>query len=90
MTMVTSRAEWDWIQAAACRNEGDPEIYHPVSDRDSMTPRALSFCGSCPVRVECLEAALTHGFSGIWGGLTESERDRLLRYRSEVGEVTVA
>jgi WhiB family redox-sensing transcriptional regulator len=41
---------------------------------------AKSICSSCPVRQECLEYALSipepHG---IWGGMNESERRRLVQ-----------
>jgi len=39
-------------------------------------------CGSCPVRVLCLEYALEAGEEdGIWGGLTRNERKALKRNR---------
>lgn len=66
----------DWLPLAACRT-ADPELFFPD---DSGTPgvdrQALSFCTGCLVRSECLAYALDNGIAdGIWGGLTETERD---------------
>lgn len=42
--------------------------------------RARSFCNGCPVREECLAAALVREEpSGVWGGHTVAERWTLLR-----------
>lgn len=72
----------DWGARAACRDEGDPEIFFPVGGRDSMTPLALSICSGCPVKSECLEEALRCGYDhGIWGGLDEVQRRAMHRAR---------
>lgn len=45
--------------------------------------RARALCSRCPVREECLSAALDSGEPhGIWGGLNELQRSRLLRKRT--------
>ena len=31
----------------------------------------------CPIRALCLAYAIAYGEQGVWGGLTESQRDRL-------------
>jgi WhiB family redox-sensing transcriptional regulator len=68
-----------WRQTARCRGV-DPEIFHPISDEDAEEARAI--CLLCPVREACLEYALTvREKSGVWGGLTERERRRVLRQR---------
>jgi hypothetical protein len=47
--------------------------------------QAQKVCASCPVRVECLEYALTHRIEhGVWGGASERERRRILRRRRDV------
>ena len=39
----------------------------------------------CPVRVECLAEALDNRINwGMWGGLTERERRKILRENPEV------
>ena len=68
-----------WRQRAACRGL-DPEVFYPSSDEDAEEAKAI--CGECPVRQLCLEHALAHRErDGVWGGLTERERRRLIRQR---------
>jgi WhiB family transcriptional regulator, redox-sensing transcriptional regulator len=69
--------ERPWVAYASCR-DADPEIFFP-STEDSVEA-AVRICSGCPVREECLEWALdTRVRYGIWGGLTEKQRRRLLR-----------
>jgi WhiB family redox-sensing transcriptional regulator len=68
-----------WRQHAGCRGI-DPDVFHPVSEEDAEEPKAI--CAVCPVRQPCLEHALVHRErEGVWGGLTERERRRLIRQR---------
>jgi WhiB family redox-sensing transcriptional regulator len=68
-----------WRQKGACRGL-DPAIFYPAADDDAGQAKAI--CAGCPVRVQCLEHALTNReHDGIWGGATERERRRLLRQR---------
>lgn len=68
-----------WRQLARCRGV-DPEIFYPASDEDAEEAKAI--CALCPVREPCLEYALAaREKEGVWGGLTERERRRLLRQR---------
>ena len=68
-----------WRQHAACRGI-DPDVFHPVSDEDAEEAKAI--CALCPVRHMCLEHALVNRErEGVWGGLTDRERRRLLRQR---------
>ena len=68
-----------WRKRAACRGL-DPEVFYPTSDEEAEEAKAI--CGECPVRQLCLEYALTHRErDGVWGGLTERERRRLVRQR---------
>jgi WhiB family transcriptional regulator, redox-sensing transcriptional regulator len=70
-----------WREFARCRGV-DPEIFYPASDDDADTDAAKAICAHCPVREACLEHALTaREREGIWGGLTERERRRILRRR---------
>ncbi|MGD0875480.1 MAG: WhiB family transcriptional regulator [Acidimicrobiales bacterium] len=66
-----------WRQRAACRGV-DPDIFYPVSDDDSEEAKAV--CASCSVRQACLEYSLAaREREGVWGGLTERERRRIVR-----------
>ena len=67
-----------WQEAAACRAQ-NADTYFPEG-RPALAPRRV--CNEvCPVREACLEFALAHDEHGIWGGLTEPERQRLKRSR---------
>lgn len=68
-----------WKHRAACRGI-DPDVFFPVTDEEAEEAKAI--CGVCPVRQLCLEHALSsREREGVWGGLTERERRRLIRQR---------
>jgi WhiB family redox-sensing transcriptional regulator len=65
------------MRDAACATT-DPELFFP--DSRSPASEAKEICAGCPVRPECLEYALAAAEEfGVWGGLTEKERRKLLR-----------
>jgi len=69
-----------WYEFASCR-EHDPEIFFP--DKGDSPNRAKRICAGCPVRIDCLNYALRHGVRyGVWGGLSDRERRRLVRIAS--------
>lgn len=69
-----------WRARGNCRGI-DPEIFYPDDD-DATADAAKAICGGCSVRQACLEFALTQREKhGVWGGLTERERRRILRQR---------
>lgn len=65
---------------AKCRGMQD-DLFPDGADQK----RARSICAGCPVRVECLAEALDNRIEwGVWGGMTERERRRLLRQHSDI------
>jgi WhiB family transcriptional regulator, redox-sensing transcriptional regulator len=71
----------NWRQRSACRGL-DPEIFYPATDEEA--DEAKSICAICPVRQMCLEHALmAREREGVWGGLTERERRRVVRQRQK-------
>lgn len=74
----------DWRADAACRDE-DPELFFPLGDTGPALMQiqdAKAVCRSCSVVSDCLTWAMESGQdSGIWGGMSETER-RALRRRS--------
>ena len=73
-----------WHLQASCRGP-ESVLFFPPSlperreDRDARETRAKRICLECPVQNDCLQFALrVREPHGIWGGLTESERRRLL------------
>ena len=69
-----------WRFDARCADQ-DPDLFFPVGSSGPalrQTLRAKAVCAQCPVRGECLEWALeTAQPHGVWGGLDETERERL-------------
>lgn len=81
-----------WVYRAACA--GLPSgIFYP-DDSTDISPsrrapwnpnRALAICRACPVRQECAEFALTtKERDGVWGGMSEAERNKILGRRPKV------
>lgn len=69
----------DWMDRAACRKV--PELNW---DGPAAWPEEIATCGGCPVRVDCLVAALRRPREmdyGILAGLTASERESVRRRR---------
>lgn len=76
----------EWWQQAACRDRNAELFFHSDHERGPSramrTAKAKAVCGTCPVVVQCLAYALAQPEPyGIWGGLDEQERARLLRRR---------
>jgi WhiB family redox-sensing transcriptional regulator len=75
---------WDAIDNAEvvppCQ-ETDPDLW--FRDGDKLSYRiARSFCNRCPVRVQCLDYAVTNKEpGGMWGGKSPSERAKLRKSR---------
>lgn len=74
-----------WQAYAECRAENASYFYAPSHferkpEKDRRESVARSLCRRCPVREDCLNYSLRVAEShGIWGGLNELERKRLLR-----------
>lgn len=69
----------DWIERAACRGL-DPDLWFPGQGDNTSYRKATKVCADCPVRVECLDYAVTNRIrGGIWGGLGERTRRPLIQ-----------
>lgn len=71
-----------WADSAACVGL-DPVLFFPPREGpNSGTSAAKAVCAQCPVRLECLDWALTYNENtGVWGGLSAGERRTLKRER---------
>jgi WhiB family transcriptional regulator, redox-sensing transcriptional regulator len=74
---------WDWQLLAACRGVDSSLFFHPEGERGAARSArevaAKEVCMRCPVRAECAAHALSvREPYGVWGGLTEDEREELL------------
>jgi WhiB family redox-sensing transcriptional regulator len=71
------------MSQGVCQNEKDLDVFFPNDDNvyDRETLRyAKSICMKCPVQKECRDMGLTMlDEVGVWGGLTEKERRRVVK-----------
>ncbi|MCW2615379.1 MAG: Transcription factor WhiB [Frankiales bacterium] len=76
-----------WRVDAQCRSKNAVHFFAPShveskSDKQVRESAARALCGACKVRAQCLEYALdVQEPHGIWGGLNEAERRRIVRRR---------
>ncbi len=77
-----------WRGDAQCRAQNAVHFFPPAhferkEEKDAREGAARSLCRACPVQTACLEYSLAvQEPHGIWGGLNELERRRLLRKRA--------
>lgn len=75
---------WGWQERAACRSE-DLELFfghdgEPKARRLAREARAVEVCRGCAVRDNCLQQAnQVPERYGVWGGLTEEQRQEQRR-----------
>lgn len=60
----------------------DPTLFFPEdligspAGRRDVINEAKAICEVCPVKILCLDYAVSAGMQGIWGGTTDGERKR--------------
>jgi hypothetical protein len=68
-----------WRDRAGCSDSEDPDAWFPATLADqARADAAMRTCRDCPVRRECLAAALLRREPGIWGGTREPNREQAL------------
>ena len=85
ITRLPGRNEelWDWQLHARCRGLDSTWFFHPEAERGPQKERrdtaAKAICEQCPVINPCRDHALqVQEPYGVWGGLTESDRQRII------------
>ncbi|MDX2343393.1 MAG: WhiB family transcriptional regulator [Acidimicrobiia bacterium] len=69
--------ERPWAAFAVCKDR-DPDAFFPVTPEGER--EAIRICQGCPVQADCLEFAIEARIRfGVWGGLTEKQRQRVQR-----------
>lgn len=75
---------WDAIDKAEVAppcQETDPDLWFREGDKQTYRI-ARNFCNRCPVRVQCLDYAITNQEpGGMWGGKSPAERVKLRQAR---------
>jgi WhiB family redox-sensing transcriptional regulator len=72
-----NEARMTWQEEGTCRGV-DPEVFFPISDDEAW--RAKEICTVCPVKADCLVYSLENRERyGVWGGITERERQEMFR-----------
>jgi hypothetical protein len=72
-----------WMDDAACRGE-DVDYFFEYDLNGIRANRVAEFCHmNCSVRAQCLEWALSVPEEfGVWGGVTPTERKRMIDSKS--------
>lgn len=79
---------WEWQQHSACAGLGTEKFFHPDGERGQRRSRretmAKAVCATCPVMAACAEHALrVKEPYGVWGGMSETDREEILVRRAE-------
>lgn len=76
--IILTNAKESWRQQGIC-SHANPDIWFPEREKINHCKQAIELCLQCPVRIECLEAALTAEDEerGIWGGTTTKQRKQI-------------
>jgi len=74
---------WDWQLEGACRGNDSSLFFHPEGERGpsriAREAAAKRVCARCPVVEPCRAHALSvREPYGVWGGMSEAERDEEL------------
>ncbi len=80
---------WEWQYQGACRSTGDELFFHPEGERGprrrGRDAAAQAVCATCPVLQQCRDHALAvREPYGVWGGLTEDDREAILNGQEPV------
>lgn len=62
--------------------QAPPGIFFPFEGDDAGVEKAKAICATCTHIERCADYALTNRIDhGVWGGLSEKDRRRILRQR---------
>ncbi len=77
---------WEWQLLGSCRGTDGELFFHPEGERGpsraNREAAAKAVCSTCPVMRLCREHALASREPyGVWGGLSEHEREAIVLER---------
>lgn len=70
---IIIRDYWEWSYLGLCKK---PSIAKNFGLKNKIQ-QAKAWCEVCPVIDDCLYWAVIYNESGVWGGTTDSEREKL-------------
>ena len=76
---ATTDAADRW-RGAICSDYYNPDVFFPNPGRPPNNPPYRQMCNRCPIQQFCKEYGIVHQEIGVWGGLTQSERELLPAY----------
>lgn len=84
-----------WQLRGACRNADPSLFFHPEGERGTPRKqrdnRAKTICGGCEVIEICRRDALSRREPyGVWGGLTEGDREEIWKLRGKTAKTAAA
>ena len=73
---------WDWQLRGLCRGKDSSLFFHPEGERgaarSSREMAAKEICMNCPVQIPCADHALkVREPYGVWGGMSEDDREAI-------------
>jgi WhiB family redox-sensing transcriptional regulator len=84
LPLLAAAPSTDWQELGLCRVT-DATVFFPPAhfehkpERIAREAKAKAICARCPVRITCLDWAITtREPHGVWGGYSESERKQIL------------
>lgn len=66
----------EWYSDGLCKDYPTKMWYQFDTEKDRAAKR---ICNKCPVQAECLQYALANHETGVWGGLNDLDRKRLVK-----------
>ena len=93
LAQVPLDSKWHWQELGLCRGADPLLFFHTQNERGSSRSRrdqlAKRVCASCPVRLECADYAIrAREPYGVWGGLSEDDREGIFQPDGSVEEPT--
>lgn len=83
--IAPSKVSREFMRNANCEDV-DPDVFFPNLTDSKAIEQAKQICRRCSEQTVCLEFALSSSEEqGVWGGLTEDEREELIRSRRNRG-----
>jgi WhiB family redox-sensing transcriptional regulator len=80
---VGSLRSLTWQRHGNCADDAIPtRTFFPSRGDRVLLDAAKAVCEGCPVKQQCLEYGIATGSSGLWGGLSELDRQKLQGLRA--------